>query len=229
MLKLLRGCEGLGSLLVQSTILFRFFFAKELGLQLSLSIHLCSLEGHLLVKVLLVQILSQRGLFFLVGLVNYKSEVAYGIRFTQSNCLFGLAVAGLVQGALFLQFFEHKNVISELGFDVLSLSQTLISIFLQKQLQVLLPFDELLGEEVAEPLELCVGQALVQYLCPLFLQLLLLATSSSSLCCRFLIRSLCWLLRRILEHSSDVPFCSCSFCLVLLLHLGDLFGYASLF
>lgn len=106
-------------------------------------------------------------------LSNSESEVTQRIRFSHSHCLRGLAMAGLLQAAVVLQFVEQCDIVSELAFRVFSLGQALICILLEKQLQVLLLFDELFGEQVAEPLELGIGQALVEELRSSLLHLLL--------------------------------------------------------
>jgi hypothetical protein len=54
LLQLLGRCEGLSGLLVQAALLFCFLLAKELTLQASVYVHQTSLEGHLLVNMLLV-------------------------------------------------------------------------------------------------------------------------------------------------------------------------------
>jgi hypothetical protein len=121
---------------------------------------------------------------------------------------------------------------------VLSLSETLISILRKEELEVLLLLHQLLGEQVAESLKVCLSQVLVEDLGLLLPSLFLtesfaarLGTIStiirySTLRCVFALFVACsFLFKELLDKS----FLRCRFSLVCSVHLAGSLSHSSTF
>jgi hypothetical protein len=98
---------------------------------------------------------------------------------------------------------------------VLGLDQALIRVLLQEELELGLFLDKLLGKEIGESLKVCIGEALVEELGLLLLDLLFL----ESLAIPFGRLGLLIRLIAALEEGSDVLLAGLSLSLVLLFHL----------